>query len=121
MRIRIRLEEGPQFQPRRGKNRRLAGALAALLTPVAVMAAVLGLWRILSDMGWTGEFAISQGIFSHWQVWVALAALIEAVSILLNRYGSRKESVQAARAGTRPTTAEISKLPPLKEFSKRNR
>jgi len=48
--------------------------LPALLTPAAVIALVLGLWRVSADLGWAGEFLIAKGFFSHWQVWIALAA-----------------------------------------------
>src|SRR5580700_9237023 len=47
--------------------------LPALLTPASVTALVLGLWRVSADLGWTGEFLIANGFFSHWQVWIALA------------------------------------------------
>ncbi len=90
MRVRIRLQDGPHVQRKQGKNRHLAIGAAALLTPAAVMAAILALWRIASDIGLTGEFAISQGIFSHWQAWLGLAAVLECGAVLLNRYGSRR-------------------------------
>jgi len=51
--------------------------LPALLSPAAVVALVLGLWRVSADLGWTGEFLISAGFFSHWQVWIALAAVLQ--------------------------------------------
>ena len=54
--------------------------LPALLTPAAVIALVLGLWRISSDLGWTEEFLISNGFFSHWQVWIALAIALQVAS-----------------------------------------
>jgi hypothetical protein len=54
--------------------------------PVVLMAYVLGIWRLASDLGMAGEFAIS-GIFSHWQVWIALAAALHIASVSLNRYG----------------------------------
>ena len=44
-----------------------------LLKPVALLAYVLAGWRVGADMNWTGEFFISKGLFSHWQVWLALA------------------------------------------------
>jgi len=47
--------------------------LPALLSPAAVVALVLGLWRVSADLGWTEEFLIANGFFSHWQVWIALA------------------------------------------------
>ena len=50
-----------------------ARLVAAFLTPAAVTAGSLALWRLGADMGWTGAFAISSGLFSHWQVWMILA------------------------------------------------
>ena len=51
--------------------------LPALLTPASVVALVLGLWRVSSDLGWTEEFLISDGFFSHWQVWIGLAIALQ--------------------------------------------
>ncbi len=50
-----------------------AYVLVALITPGAVIAFVLGLWRLTADLDWTGTFPISTGLFSHWQVWIAVA------------------------------------------------
>ncbi len=75
--VRIRFGTGRKVQRNKGKNRRVALALSALLTPGAVMASALGLWRLAADMKWTGEFAISSGLFSHWQVWLTFAALLQ--------------------------------------------
>lgn len=50
-----------------------ADVLVALVTPSAVVAFVMGLWRLTADLGWTETFPISTGFFSHWLVWVALA------------------------------------------------
>jgi hypothetical protein len=36
---------------------------------------------------WTGEFAISRGVFSHWQVWLAMAVILQVCAAMLNRYG----------------------------------
>src|SRR5690349_22883976 len=87
MLVRIRFDRGRPVQQGKGKNRKLALAMGALLTPAAVMASVLGLWRLAADMKWTGEFGISSGLFSHWQVWMASAALLQSVAWALNRYG----------------------------------
>ena len=65
----------------------MALALAALLTPGALMATALALWRLGADLKWTGEFAIPDGLFSHWQVWFAMAVVLQLAAILLNRYG----------------------------------
>ena len=46
---------------------------ALLVAPAAFTAFVIGFWRLGQDMGWTGEFFIAEGLFSHWQVWIALS------------------------------------------------
>ena len=87
MKVRIHLRLGPAFGRSLARNRELASVAAALLTPAAVMALVLGVWRLSSDLNWTGEFAISRGLFSHWQVWIAMAGLLQTCASILNRYG----------------------------------
>jgi hypothetical protein len=62
--------------------------MASLLTPASLMAFALAFWRIAADLKWAGEFAIVHGMFSHWQVWIAMALLLQGGAILLNRYGS---------------------------------
>lgn len=61
--------------------------MSVLLQPVALMACVLGLWRLAADLSLAREFAISSGLFSHWQVWMALGVGVLATSALLRRYG----------------------------------
>jgi hypothetical protein len=85
--VRIRLRRGPAIRHQRGKERQVALALGALLTPAAVMAIGLAMWRLGADLNWTGQFAISEGLFSHWQVWVGMAAVLQLGAILLARYG----------------------------------
>jgi hypothetical protein len=86
MRVRIRLGRGPKIVRNRSE-RRLALVFAALLTPLAAVACVFGLWRIAADLRWTNSFAIPSGFFSHWQAWLGMAVLLELCSHLLNRYG----------------------------------
>jgi len=59
--------------------------VAAFLTPAAVLAAVLAFWRLGADLGWTGAFAISNGLFSHWQVWMVLALGLKITGSMMNR------------------------------------
>jgi hypothetical protein len=87
MKLRIRLRVGPDFERKLARNRELASMIAALLTPAAAMALILGVWRIGSDLKWTGEFAITRGVFSHWQVWIAVAGVLETCAYILRRYG----------------------------------
>ncbi len=86
MLLRIRLGKGYKIVRRRGRQR-AALALAALLTPSAAVACVLGVWRIAADLNWTNSFAIPSGLFSHWQVWLGTAILLQLCSRLLSRYG----------------------------------
>lgn len=50
------------------------------------MAYVLGVWRLASDLGMAGAFAIT-GLFSHWQVWISVAVALHIGSVSLVRYG----------------------------------
>ena len=88
--LRIRLQKGRPIQNRPGKNRHIASALSALLAPVVLMAYVLGFWRLASDMGLAGEYPFS-GLFSHWQVWIPLAALLHIGTSTLRKYGQGGE------------------------------
>lgn len=67
-------------------NRQAALMVSSLMTPVALMAWALGGWRLAADMKWTGAFAISQGLFSHWQVWIAVGIAFQFAAFLLHRY-----------------------------------
>jgi hypothetical protein len=84
--VRIRFRRGPQVGRKGPKNRRVALAAGGLLTPGAVMAMALGFWRLAADLKWTDTFAIPDGLFSHWQVWMATAAILQFCSSLLSRY-----------------------------------
>jgi hypothetical protein len=91
MKVRVRFLKGPTIRKVRGTNRMLARGLGALLTPIAVMAAVLGIWRLASDLRFTGEFGISSGLFSHWQVWMTAAGFIQWAAFSLTRYGGHDD------------------------------
>ena len=87
MRIRIRLGPRVPVSSKRAKNRRVAQAIAVLLKPAVLITSVLGCWRIASDFNWAGGFAIPSGPFSHWQVWLGGAAVLQLCSYALSRYG----------------------------------
>jgi hypothetical protein len=59
--------------------------LGLLLTPVAVVAGGLGVWRFGADAGWTNTFFIADGALSHWQVWCAFAMGLQACAYTLKR------------------------------------
>src|SRR5271154_2895032 len=85
--VRIRLSSGPKVRQKRRKNQHVALATASLLTPAAVMACALTFWRLAADLNATGQFPIPNGLFSHWQVWLTLAASLQFCAAQLNRYG----------------------------------
>jgi len=87
MHVRIRLGRGVPKQRMQGKNRRLALALAGLLVPVSFLAFILAFWRLAADLSYAGEFAIQEGLFSHWHVWIGIAAALSYLTHRLNRYG----------------------------------
>jgi hypothetical protein len=84
--VRLMLKRGRPLRRKPGNNRQVALGLAALLTPLALMAYVLGFWRLASDIGVAGEFGIT-GVFSHWQIWILIAALLHLSGYVLNHYG----------------------------------
>jgi hypothetical protein len=90
--VRIRFGSGTKIGRKPRKQRRFAVGIAGLLTPAAVLAAVLALWRIAADMNWTGSFAIPAGFFSHWQVWLGAALVLQLCAHLLNRYAKGGET-----------------------------
>jgi hypothetical protein len=88
--VRIRLKPGEAIRKTLAINRQAALVVSSLMTPLAVMLWALGFWRIAADMRWTGEFAISSGLFSHWQVWIALALAVQLAAFFLHRYARRE-------------------------------
>jgi hypothetical protein len=88
MLVKIHFRSGRRVAKKPGKNRHIAYPAAALLKPVALMAYVFGIWRLASDMSMSsGDFPFT-GLFSHWQVWMALGVAVHLVSYVLNRYGA---------------------------------
>lgn len=83
MRVAIRIQ--PQLGWRRSVSHDLTTGLDLSLRAAAALSAVLGLWRLGADMGWTSEFFIPAGLLSHWQVWFAVAIGMKAASTGLNR------------------------------------
>ena len=57
------------------------------------MACVLALWRLAADLSVTGQFPITDGLFSHWQVWLTVATTLQFSAILLNRYGTTEQVI----------------------------
>jgi len=69
--------------------------LELLLTLLAVVAGSISAWRFGADAGWTNAFFISNGVWSHWQVWCAFAAGSQAFAYTLHRTTDRKLGIPA--------------------------
>jgi hypothetical protein len=89
VRIRLQRRSKPLPEPAPAAERvtwqEMARGLAALLSPAAAMLLALAFWRLGQDMGFAGNFFITEGPLSHWQVWFAGAAAVLATSQWLNR------------------------------------
>ena len=59
-----------------------------VLTPVAVLAGVLGAWRLGADPGWTTNFFIADGVLSRYQLWFAVAVAAQVSALVLDRWVS---------------------------------
>lgn len=86
MLVRIRLKYGSAGPRQEQRSSQVALAVSALLSPSALMCGALALWRIGADLKLTGDFAITQGIFSRWQVWGVVALGLQAGAWALNRH-----------------------------------
>jgi hypothetical protein len=67
---------------------KIPSRIDASITPAAITALAVGLWRLTTDLGITGWFPISSGFFSHWQAWIALAIALKFVAAtVVSRFG----------------------------------
>lgn len=60
--------------------------IATLLTPAALSAAMLAGWRLGSDLGFAADFFVEDGVFSHWQVWMAIALGLQSCAVALKKH-----------------------------------
>ncbi len=86
--VRIRFDLGRKKTSLPRSERSIALAAAALLSPAALVAFVLGAWSLFAGLGWAGEFGIRGGVFSRWQTWFLISLLLQAAALVLNRYGN---------------------------------
>jgi hypothetical protein len=74
-------------------GRQLPDILVALLTPAALVALAMGLWRVSADLDWASAFPITSGFFSHWQVWIALSIGLKILSSALLAWDGRTRKI----------------------------
>jgi len=66
----------------------VVGRVRRWLHPASAVALLLALWRLAFDLNLAGRFADFDGLFSHWQFWMALAVLLQIVDAMLARFGA---------------------------------
>ena len=77
-------------------TKKYAPMLSWMLTPVAVTGYAFAMWRLGADLDWTGNFFISDGVFSKWQVWLAMAIATQVGAHRLNNLSSRSAMQRAS-------------------------
>jgi hypothetical protein len=79
-------------------TRQEAASLVSVLflNPGAMIALVFGLWRLGVDLGWAGNFVVSEGLFSHWLVWILLSGGLKALAMMATRDAKREDIEQPA-------------------------
>jgi hypothetical protein len=75
------------------KQRRYAPVVGYLMTPVALVGYVFAFWRLGADLNWLGAFFIPNGLFSRWQVWLAIAIVTQLTANHLNRLDTPDDHV----------------------------
>ena len=75
--------------------RRFAPALSLLLAPFTFTGYVLAAWRLAADLEWAGAFFVSQGLFSRWQVWLAIAIAMQLAARELKRIGNADDGISS--------------------------
>ncbi len=84
--VRVKCRYGSYLEKCRHAHRQATLTTAFVLNALSVGSYVLGFWRLGADLNFTGEFAISRGLFSHWQVWLTIGVVLQVMGVSLNRY-----------------------------------
>jgi hypothetical protein len=72
-------------------------ALRPALTPGAILAATLGVWRLAAEDGWINNSVFAKGLVSHWQFWFAIALTAHCLHRLENQNHRRNFLANALR------------------------
>ncbi len=100
---------------KQGKNSRIAMLAASLLTLVAISCGSLGLWRLGSDLDWAGDFVISRGLLSHWQVWIGTAIAVQYGAWRLTRYARQAHEQEPCSKPKKPHRSRYRQPPTYKD------
>lgn len=91
MLVRVHFPRRTRTQNQNNHDLPWVSALGGLVTLIAVSCLMLGVWRLTWDLGWTSSFVISDGFWSHWQVWMAFTIAFSALAVRLVRYGRPRD------------------------------
>ena len=72
----------------------IALAVGSLLAPLALLAFTIAFWAFAVELDWAGDFLFGGSLLAHWQVWLAIAALLLVVGRLLAHLGSSENSIE---------------------------
>ena len=75
MQVRIPMKAGVRPRKTREADRAAAGLVSGLCGPVMLIGYLMAGWRLLYELRWGHKFGIDDGIWSHWQVWGAIAVV----------------------------------------------
>ena len=84
--VRVRIKLGGVRRKRVPARDSLVAAVRRWSSPASGAALALALWRLGYDLNWTKRFAIPDGLFSHWQLWMALAVLFQVIAAKLEHH-----------------------------------
>lgn len=84
MNLRIRFPQGRKITRTSIRQREIAAVAGSLITPACVMAYVVAIWRLAADIGIAAGSSL-QGLFFHWQIWLALGLALQFGGPTINR------------------------------------
>lgn len=68
-------------------NRAVALWVSAVAWPLGVACYFACAWRWAFDLGWVGRFLVTEGVWSHWQVWFVAGTVGQILAVVWKRYG----------------------------------
>lgn len=92
MQVRIPMKTGVRPRKNREADRTAAGLAEGICRPVMLIGYLMAGWRLLYELRWGHKFGISDGIWSNWQVWAAIALVSHLLWTRLERYQAYDET-----------------------------
>ena len=80
------MQAGVRPRKTRQADRAAAGLAGGICRPVMLIGYLMAGWRLMYELRWSHKFGVADGIWSHWQVWAAIAFLSHLSWTRLERY-----------------------------------